>query len=208
MTPHKMHSVSEGMNKFCGPAVLSIVTGKNTDECADAISRVSGKYTVTGVTIDNLIKAAKLLRVTIEPMKTNSYMLFGAASQLSYHPPGMYIVLLKGHFVCIEVTANKQVLFCDNHTKEPIDAASAARMSSKVFGVYKATPREEPVFLRSEFDIEVTKDILGYLASVIRHEVYKLSEDDKRVTLAHLRVRTKEDLEYIINQLSEKVKDV
>lgn len=41
-----LNPVTQGFNKYCGPAVLSIVTGKSTDECADAISRVTRNYKV------------------------------------------------------------------------------------------------------------------------------------------------------------------
>lgn len=41
-----MNEVKFGMNKYCGPAVLFILTGKDTDECASVISAVNGLVTL------------------------------------------------------------------------------------------------------------------------------------------------------------------
>ena len=50
-----LKAVNVGMNKYCGPAVLSILTGKSTDECARVISSINGSYNVAGVQLNDLL---------------------------------------------------------------------------------------------------------------------------------------------------------
>ncbi len=133
-----LKTVTEGMNKYCGPAVLSILTGKNTDECARAISRITGNYKVEGVYVQELLKAGKLLGVeAVEKQGMNGLSLFRTVTMI-VHEDGMYIISTQTHFFCIEVN-NKKVYFCDNHTKEPIPAASSARLMAKVITCHRVT---------------------------------------------------------------------
>ena len=138
-----LKSVNIGQNKFCGPAVLSILTGKNTDECARAISKVNGSYNVTGVLLTDLIKAADNLGFNSEPVMSTLYRtsLYGSLVQL-VNKDGMYIFTLPKHFICIEVK-DKQIHFCDNHTKSPIRAASSARLGQTVVAIHKVTKKPE-----------------------------------------------------------------
>ena len=134
--------VTEGFNKFCGPAVLSILTGKSTDECANVISRINGHYRVTGVLLTDLLMAANRLGFDNKLVYADSGSLYRTLTQL-VATDGMYIVTLPTHFVCIEVK-EKKVYFCDNHTKEPIPAASSARLMTQVVSVHKVTERPKP----------------------------------------------------------------
>jgi hypothetical protein len=60
---------------------------------------------------------------------------------------GFYLVMIPNHFVCIEVSERK-IYFCDNHTKEPMPAASSARLLQPVLAVYKIIKRpKDPVIL-------------------------------------------------------------
>ena len=123
-----------GMNKYCGPAVLSILTGKSTDECAQVISKINGQYNVAGVQLSDLLKAAdKLGFASQKSIEIGS--LYRTFTNLVKHD-GMYIVAIINHFVCIEVQ-DKKIYFCDNHTKEPIPAASSARLSQPVLAIYR-----------------------------------------------------------------------
>jgi hypothetical protein len=122
--------VTEGFNKFCGPAVLSIMTGKSTDECARVISRINGSYNVTGVLLSDLLKAADKLGFDTINRDSEGMSLYRSLVNLA-NSDGMYIITLEKHFVCIEVR-DKKIYFCDNHTKEPIPAASSARLMLKV----------------------------------------------------------------------------
>jgi hypothetical protein len=141
-----LKSVVIGQNKYCGPAVLSILTGRNTDDCAYAISRVNGKYQITGVELPDLLKAASNLGFDSQSVNIAG-SLFMVITQLVVQDKdgsndGMYIVTLPKHFVTIEVN-NKKVYFCDNHTKEPISAAASARLGQAVVGLHKVTKRKE-----------------------------------------------------------------
>jgi hypothetical protein len=128
--------------------VLSILTGLDTDECADAIRRVNGQYEVAGVIIGDLLKAANKLgysSVAVNHTRT----LYGTLVNLAYSD-GIYIVIVPNHYVCIEIIEGK-IHFCDGQTREPIPAGSSARLSQTVLGCYKVikkfdvTPKPKPV---------------------------------------------------------------
>src|SRR5262245_55133145 len=114
-----LKAVKEGYNKFCGPAVLSILTGRDTDSCAKAISRVNGSYNVVGVYLTDLLKAAKNLGFDSQKKLPMGSLYRTITTYI--REDGMYVVEVPNHFVCIEIK-DKQVYFCDNHTKEPMPA--------------------------------------------------------------------------------------
>jgi len=135
-----LKTVNVGMNKYCGPAVLSILTGKSTDECARVISNINGKYNVTGVQLNDLLLAASRLGFDCIPA-TKANTLYGTLIRL-VNEDGMYIITVPNHFVTIEVV-DKKIYFCDNHTKEPIPAASSARLGQQVLAAQKVIKRAE-----------------------------------------------------------------
>jgi hypothetical protein len=136
-----LKEVNFGQNKFCGPAVLSILTGKSTDECADVISQINGKYIITGVFTTDLIKAATKLGFTANQVSVDG-SLYRVLTGL-VHSDGIYLVVLPKHFVCVEVS-DKKIYFCDNHTKMPIPAASSSRLGMGVESVYKVVETPKP----------------------------------------------------------------
>lgn len=148
----KLHAVSVGMNKFCGPAVLSILTGKSTDECARVISSINGQYRVEGVQLNDLLRAADKLGFDQKAYDASG-SLYMTLTRL-VNDDGMYIVTVPNHFVAIEVS-EKKIYFCDNHTKEPMPAASSARMLQKVLGVHKVIKRPPPKITFAETIVEV-----------------------------------------------------
>lgn len=155
-----MKAVNLGMNKYCGPAVLSILTGKSTDECANVISRITGNYKVQGVWLEDLLKAANKLGFTsekIEPANT----LFATMHRLAAKGDGMYIVTITGHFVVIEVNEGK-LYFCDNHTKEPIPAASSARMMQRCLAAHKVIRKPPPQVIRrvKEYKLSILNSVI------------------------------------------------
>lgn len=134
-----LNAVNIGMNKYCGPAVLSILTGKSTDDCARVISSINGKYTIEGVKTQDLLEAANRMGFdTLSGFAGGS--LYATLVRYSNND-GMYIFTLPNHYVCIEVK-EKKIYFCDNHTKEPMPAASSARLLQKVLAVHKVMARE------------------------------------------------------------------
>jgi hypothetical protein len=147
-----LKAVNLGHNKFCGPAVLSILTGKSTDECAYVIGKINGQYNVTGVQLNDLLRAADKLgfdQIFIEPGGS----LYSTIVR-NIQKDGMYIVTLPRHFVCIEIK-DKQAYFCDNHTKEPIPAASSARLGMKVVSIHKVIERPKPPELPARYKIVI-----------------------------------------------------
>lgn len=152
--PPKLKAVEFGYNKYCGPAVLSILTGKSTDECARVISRINGQYNIVGVTLTDLMKAAQQLGFITENMHVDGMSLFRALLTLAPRGDGTFIVNVPNHWVCIEVTDGK-LYFCDNHTKEPIPAASSARLSMPAIAVWKVT--KDPNFKEPEPPVKKEK---------------------------------------------------
>ena len=135
-----LKAVTQGMNRFCGPAVLSILTGKSTDECANVIRRINGQYNIKGVLLTDLLMACDKLgfdqkRIEVEG---SLYKVLTAICKQN----GMYIFMVPNHFVCIEVREG-EIYFCDNHTKEPMKAASSARLMQNVTAVYQVIERKK-----------------------------------------------------------------
>lgn len=162
-----MNDANMGFNQFCGPAALSVLTGRNTDECAYAISCVNGQYKVKGVTTPDLVKAADRLGFNLRQVQIPGRSLFMVASMLS-HAEGTYVVVVPKHFVVIEI-AGGDIQLCDNHTKQPIKLQNSARLSQKVEQVLKAEkkphvepPREVSAEYKAEYRnsrIQVERDI-------------------------------------------------
>jgi ABC-type bacteriocin/lantibiotic exporter with double-glycine peptidase domain len=191
-----LHTADIGHNKYCGPAVLSILTGKSTDECASVISHINGKYTVEGVKLADLLKAADKLGFDSQEIAP-----FGSLfSQVSYlvHSNGLYIVTLPKHFVVIEIN-DKKAFFCDNHTKEPIPAASSARLSQKVISCHRVTKRPEPVLISTEIRVF---QIDNYV-NIERQHKHQNPKDDYSVSIGALRLVSGVDLVFIANKLVE-----
>lgn len=51
----KLRPVNRGRNRFCGPAVLSSLTGMDTDEASRAIRQVTGKASTMGTSYGAMI---------------------------------------------------------------------------------------------------------------------------------------------------------
>lgn len=190
-----------GMNQYCGPAVLSALTGRSTDECASVISRINGKQIIKAVQMNELIKALDMLGFKSTLVDWNSYTLFGTFSTLATHP-GFYVILVPKHVVAVEVTAGNQIFLIDNHTKEPINAAGSARLSQRVEGVYLVTPKPAkpiPVFLRDE--IVVAETGIGMISiRLIKH--YEIPADNQTIKLGQFQFQSEEQLIQIIGAIT------
>lgn len=200
-----LKTVNIGMNKYCGPAVLSILTGKSTDECAKVISKINGKYNVTGVLIDDLISAAIRLGFNSHQVPAVG-SLYRTLTTLIGND-GMYIVTIANHFICIEIK-DKKIYFCDNHTKEPIPAASSARLGQTVLDVHKVwknpdyveeTPKP-PVHQISQEYVE----LVNLIAAAKHHKKYCM-EPDCNVSLTVLKTTAVRLLSHLLyeNEYSE-----
>ena len=187
--------INFGLNQFCGPAVLSALTGKSTDECAAVIGAISGRQEIRAVNIEHLISALERLRFNVEPVKTYFGSLFGSLITLS-KADGIYIVLVPRHVVAVEIR-EKRIFLIDNHTKTAIDASSSARLIQRVERVYKVTARSEPKLLYSEVQVEKRYKTI-YLKAIDR---YVDERDNVEVNLGYVLARSEDELAKIKERL-------
>ena len=194
-----LNAVNIGMNKYCGPAVLSILTGKSTDECARVISSVNGKYTIEGVKTVDLLEAASRMGFDNESVPTAA-SLFGTLIRL-VNSDGLYIVTVTGHFIAIEVN-EKKIYFCDNHTKEPMPAASSARLQQRCVSVHKVFKRREPVKISSKI-IAKRASLAELSFDIIQQIRYDIPKHDRDVFAGHVKFNTQEELNEFIDCFKE-----
>jgi len=131
-----------GLNQYCGPSVLSALTGRSTDSCAAAIAAVSGARVVKAVQITHLVEAAKRLGFLTDPIPVPARSLFGVISAIISRD-GFYIVMVPNHVVAVEIK-EKTAFFIDNNTKRAINAAASARLTQEVIKVWQIKPKPEP----------------------------------------------------------------
>lgn len=191
-----LKEVNIGQNRFCGPAVLSILTGKSTDECASVIGGINGEYTIKGVQLTDLLKAADKLGFKCESVDTSG-SLFGTITRL-VNNDGIYIITLPKHFVVIE-TNDKKAYFCDNHTKEPIPAASSARLSQRVLAAHKVYKKPEPKLMETKISIKRT----NFRFEVFRESYFDIEEANHSDYIGSLRINSIDELSKVVKQLQE-----
>lgn len=198
-----MNEANMGFNKFCGPAALSILTGRNTDDCAMAITFVNGRYKVQGVTLGDLIAAGDRLGLAFNKQDVmTGHPLFFAASLLC-KMDGMFLVLVPKHFIVLEVK-DGVIHLCDNHTKTPINLQNSARLGQKVEGVYKVTEKPAPpivTVIESVFSAGITG------SAVLVKKVNTLSDGGVKVyNLASIPISDPKEVQEIAFALMEATK--
>jgi len=194
--------VTFGHNKYCGPAVLSILTGKSTDECANVISSVSGNYKVEGVELRHLLEAAKRLGFDSERIE-HLFNLYATLVKLSAND-GVYIIMVKGHFIVIEIL-DRKIYLCDNHTKEQIPASSSARLQDKVLAVYKVYKRREPIHIKTTTIVNckyVEDD--NFEIQIHKHVQYDISEHDKMLLVGKFNL-SRQESEQLATKITEAI---
>lgn len=130
-----MHDV-QGINKFCGPSVLSAIAGITTDEAESLIQRITGSSrAVRGVYMSDLKKAFQSIGYNTADVQWIGHSVFSAVVGL-HGRDGTYVFMVPGHFIAIESNGNKKYI-CDNHTKEPINVSSSARLGMKVVSLFR-----------------------------------------------------------------------
>src|SRR6266571_6521031 len=132
-----LKDINFGLNQFCGPAVLSALTGKSTDECASVIMSLTGRHEVRAVEVRHLLAALKKLRFDAAAIPLTARTLYGTLIGLS-NSDGLYVILVPRHVVAVEVV-EKKIYLIDNASKSPLPAESSARLMQKVEQVYKVT---------------------------------------------------------------------
>jgi len=199
----RLRDVEQGDNQYCGPAVLSALTGKTTDECADVIRRVNGQRYITAVQVADLMQALRLLKFTCTEARTRSYSLYGSISEL-INTPGMYVVVVPRHVVAVEITEDKQAYFVDNHTKKVINAAAAARLGQKLTGIYKVEPAPAPKHLETKYDVTRSVTANGITRIILtKNEIWSDIDYNTSTRLAILEYKDADALDRILKELNE-----
>lgn len=146
-----------GKNTYCGPAVISAITGCTTDDAEKLIQDITkSSKPVKGVYTSDLCEAFHRLgyKTTYYTHLNHTGSLFYILSVLS---DGMYVLTVPGHFICIEVVG-KQRFVCDSFRRTPINAAISARGSQRVGYVVKVEKSENPIELKSDRGSLYTND--------------------------------------------------
>lgn len=192
-----LKDINFGINQFCGPAVLSALTGKSTDECAAVISSINGRREIRAVSTDELIKAIEKLRFDVIKSAREKGSLYATFMGL-IGSDGMYVIIIPKHVIAAEVR-DEEIFLIDNHSKQPINAAHSARLMQKVEAVYKVVKKAEPKLIREY--IKVMKTNLQVL-DIVRMCEYEDSKDNTLVSLGHIVFKDNEELDRIIEQLA------
>lgn len=192
-----IREVSIGMNRYCSPAVLSILTGKNTDQAAAAIYSVCPSYRGEGVNINDVLRALDKLGFNQEKIEHGS-SLYGSLVRMVARD-GMYIVglhnddpkIAEGHMVCVEVQ-EKRIYFCDNHTKIIMPASQSARLLQRVKYIYRVSKRPDPVLLNKTRSMVISISTFEYLeydqrSANTQHEVEAKTFYDAETAIKYLK---------------------
>lgn len=191
-----MRSVKEGQNIYCGPAVLSILTGKDTDTCARTFESVTGRRDITEVYVPEILKALDKLKFSYVKVASDCsmYSLFIQIAKTD----GMYIVVLPKHVVAVEVSHGK-IYFCDNHTKEPISGAAPARLGQWCSDCYRTEAKPDPVFvvekLRVEFNVYAYSE--QSTVYIYRDSYFVEPNDDDSKMIGNIAARDNKELKQI-----------
>ena len=195
-----LKDINFGINQFCGPAVLSALTGKSTDECAAVISSINGRQEIRAVEVKDLIKALEKLRFDVSALPLISGgTLYSVLGYLS-NKPSIYIILIPRHVIAIEVNDGK-IFLIDNHSKSAIDAAHSARLMQKIDAIYRVVKKAEPKFVRSE--IKVEKVYVNNRLEIIKYNYYEDEKDNTKILLGSASYTYKNELIEISNAINQ-----
>lgn len=192
-----LKEIDFGLNQYCGPSVLSALTGKTTDECAAVISKINGQQFITAVKMEHLMKAFEMLRFNVEKQKVFGSTLYASLVSL-YRHEGFYVILIPRHVVAVEVT-DKDIFLVDNHSKQPLNATQSARLLQKVHEVYKVTPKPEPKLIKFEYRHEL---IRNKSIRIWRYDFFDIEEHNTSKQICNIQYDTNNDLSSIIDIIS------
>lgn len=192
-----LNNINFGLNQYCGPAVLSALTGENTDRCAAVISSISGQKTIKGTERRHLKQALLKLRFDVTDTIFAGSTLYGTLHRMHTFD-GLYVVFVPKHVIAIEVKGT-EIYICDNHCKTPLDIKQSARLMQKVEDVWRVFPKELPIFLRSE--IVVHKEYNR--VTLTRKNIYKNPEDNNESHLGGFSYANESEMKFILEKLGE-----
>jgi hypothetical protein len=204
-----MNKVHTGTNQFCGPAVLSIITGKSVDDCAGLFAQHKGVSDVKEITYADMHAILTKLRYKFTDIATDC-SLYSCMVQVS-SKPGFYIVGLPKHVGALEVVSSHEIYFCDNHTKEPIRGSSSARMSQRVDKLIRVELKPEPKLIGTEIVTVINeqsymKDSVRF--SISRYETYENPEDNVEIGLGTFYLKNKDEVSHVVEALSRYAKTI
>lgn len=198
-----MNKVILGDNQFCGPAALSIISGRPVDYCAKVIGDIINKPPdkVKGVFVSDMLKAFKKVRVDAVKIPHLGYSLFSCVTSMAIRQkPGVYLAVIPKHYIVLELTADKQFYICDNHTKTPISLANSARLNQKVEEVYSVSTRPPAIHIKDEVEV-VKVSYIGESAYYVNiKKIYTDSEDNTSCSKGLFRAND-EELKLIVSKL-------
>lgn len=195
-----LKEINFGINKYCGPAVLSALTGESTDRCAAVISSINGQSEIKAVQIDHLLEAFRRLGFRNLIISDIGRTLYSTLIKIS-NVDGFYMIMVPNHFVAVEVKDSK-IYLIDNHTKEPMNAASSARLMQVVQSCYKIIPKLQPKFI--EFIVELVHR--DRTITVFRTTKFEDAADNSTVRLGSFSFIDYEELKQIVSELKKLVK--
>jgi hypothetical protein len=190
-----LKDINFGMNQYCGPAVLSALTGESTDRCATVISAVSGKREIKAVEKHHLKQALAKLRFDVEDTIFAGSSLYGTLYRMHTHD-GLYVIFVPHHIIAVEVKGT-EIYICDNHTKTPLDIKQSARLTQKCEAVWKVTPKNPPIFIGNSIRLDRSLNRID----IYSFNKYENSEDDNEYSLGHIRFKDDKELEQILYKL-------
>lgn len=193
-----LKDINFGLNQYCGPAVLSALTGESTDRCAAVISAVSGKTVIKAVERAHIKEAFKRLRFDVKDTDFRGSTLYGTLYRM-HNYDGFYVVFVPNHVVAVEVN-RADIFIVDNHSKTVLDIKQSARLMQKVEEVWKVTPKDPPKFLRSE--TRITKWPTRNAVQIQRFDIYENKDDNKLELLGQFTYKDNLELHSIIGELS------
>jgi hypothetical protein len=142
-----------GGNIFCGPAVLTAITGIPTNEIAELINEIRHRpyyAEVKGAYIEELLQVLTRIggyKTTKIPFVENSSVFF---TLTSIRLDGFYILTLPSHFVLVEKQGGDRFIV-DNGLKTPMRAEGSARLDQKVLQCYFVEKVGEHTYKKYEF---------------------------------------------------------
>lgn len=140
---------NETTNKYCGPGIISAITGLDTDTIEKEIQFLRKNSKPVGPVYLMEVRSILLLhKFSTKQVAAIRGTLFYNLQMGSYKP-GLYIFHLHLHVVGIEIEdlysddkRKRSIYFIDNIVRQPINAGAAARLGDRVLEVFKVERME------------------------------------------------------------------
>jgi hypothetical protein len=194
-----MESVIFGENQYCGPAALSTITGKNTDEVSKIMYRFG--YRDKEMQIECLKRTLDFLEfdwleeTRFEDMNMISFFM------LAVREDATYLVVVPKHIVAIQVKEHK-IFICDNHTKTPMNAQGSARLGQRVLKVYRVTERPFPAYNIERCMFDIKELLKRYNGSLMREYINNyLGRDAALISEAIVQLTFQDEIGFINRDL-------